>query len=91
VSLVAVLTTLALAGVSFVQFREKPAVSPELMRLEVLTPDKTTLQKFAVSPDGRKIAFYQRCTELDGSSKEVRDSGTSCSPNRFVLRGPSVC
>ena len=57
-SVVAVATMLALAGVAFVHFREKPPASPELMRLEVLPPDKTMLQKFAVSPDGRKIAFY---------------------------------
>ena len=55
-SVVAAATMLALAGVAFIHFGEKAPASPELMRLEVLPPDKTMLQKFAVSPDGRKIS-----------------------------------
>ncbi len=53
-----VVAALALAGVSVIHFREKQPASPELMRLDLLPPDKAILQKFAVSPDGRKIAFY---------------------------------
>jgi len=53
-----VVAALALADVSVTHFREKPPVSPELMRLDLQLPDDTTLQKFAISPDGRKIAFY---------------------------------
>ena len=71
-------TMVALAGVAFIHFREKAPASPELMRLEVLPPDKTMLQKFAVSPDGRKIAFY--AVGADGAgSVWVRsfDSGES--------------
>jgi hypothetical protein len=53
-----VVAALAFAGVSVMHFREKPPAARELTRLELLLPDKTTLQKFAISPDGRKIAFY---------------------------------
>ena len=57
-SIVAAAATLALAGVSSIHFSETPPASPELMRFEILAPDRITLQKFAISPDGRKIAFY---------------------------------
>jgi serine/threonine protein kinase len=87
-SVVAVVATLGLAGVSFVHFREKPPATPDLMRFEIVTPDKTTLQKFAVSPDGRQIAFYAvgsdgagsvwvRSFETGESRRVVADTGPS--------------
>ena len=82
-SVVAAATMLALAGVAFIHFREKAPASPELMRLEVLPPDKTMFQKFAVSPDGRKIAFYAVGAD-GGGSVWVRsfDSGGIAAPGR---------
>ena len=78
VSVAALVATLALAGVSFIHFREKPPASPDLMRFDLMTPDKATLQKFAVSPDGRKIAFYVVGADGVGSvwvrSFELRES-----------------
>ncbi len=41
----------------------KPPAPPEVVKFEILPPEKTTFGKFAVSPDGRKIAFY---TESSG-------------------------
>ena len=86
-AVVAAATMLALAGVAFVHFREKAPASPGLMRLEVLTPEKTMLQKFAVSPDGRKLAFYAVGAGGAGSVW-VRsfDSGES---RRLAETGPS--
>ena len=78
---------LALAGVAFNHFREKAPASPELMRLEVLTPDKTMLQKFAVSPDGRKIAFY--AAGADGAGSVWVRSFDSGEPRRLAETGPS--
>ena len=66
-SVAAAVATLAFAAVSFIHFREKPPAPPELMRFEIPAPDKTRLQKFAVSPDGRKIAFYAVGSEGGGS------------------------
>jgi serine/threonine protein kinase len=57
-SMVAVAATAALAVVSFIHFREKPPAPPELTKFEIFAPEKTTMQKFQVSPDGRKIAFF---------------------------------
>jgi eukaryotic-like serine/threonine-protein kinase len=47
---------LALAAVSFVHFREAPAVVPE-MRTEIVTPSTTDPVSFSLSPDGRQIVF----------------------------------
>jgi len=46
------------AGVAFWAPWRKPPAPPDLVKFEITAPDKTTMQKFAVSPDGRKIAFY---------------------------------
>jgi serine/threonine protein kinase len=54
----AVLAILCALGWSFIHFREKPSAPPELVKFEITAPEKTTMQKFAVSPDGRKVAFY---------------------------------
>ncbi len=35
-----------------------PPPTPELVKFEIFPPERTTMQKFAVSPDGRKVAFY---------------------------------
>jgi len=100
-SVAAVVATLALAVVSFVHFREKPPPMPELMRFEIVTPDKTTVQKFAVSPDGRRLAFYAagsdgtgsvwvRSFDSDESRRVVADTGPSPSitwspDSKFIL------
>jgi Tol biopolymer transport system component len=85
---VAGLTTLALAGISFVHFREKPPAAPELMRFEIVPPDKATVQKFAVSPDGRRIAFY--AVGLDGTGSVWVRSFDSVESRRIVAdTGPS--
>jgi Tol biopolymer transport system component len=55
---VAALAALAFAGLALVHFREKPPAAPEAMRFQINMPEKTTVQKFAVSPDGRALAFY---------------------------------
>jgi Tol biopolymer transport system component len=86
-TIVAALTTLALAGVSIRHFREKPTAAPELMRFELLLPDKTTLQKFAVSPDGRKIAFY--AIGADGTGGVWVRSFDSAESRRIAEAGPS--
>jgi Tol biopolymer transport system component len=88
VSVAAAVSTLALAGVSFIHFREKPPPALATLRFEMVPPDKTTLQKFAVSPDGRKIAFYAvgsdgagsvwvRSFETGESRQVVADTGAS--------------
>ena len=86
-SVVAAATMVALAGVAFIHFREKAPASPELMRLEVLPPDKTMLQKFAVSPDGRKIAFY--AVGADGAGSVWVRSFDSGESRRLAETGPS--
>jgi eukaryotic-like serine/threonine-protein kinase len=48
---------LALAALSFLHFREKPPVA-QLVRFEIPAPSGVTSgQSFALSPDGRKLAF----------------------------------
>jgi len=87
-TVVAGLAALALAGISFVHFREKPSAAPELMRFEIPVPDKTRLQKFAVSPDGRKIAFY--AVGSDGAGSVWVHSFVSGESRRLVAdTGPS--
>jgi eukaryotic-like serine/threonine-protein kinase len=56
---------LALAAVSFLYFREAPAVAPE-MRTEIVTPSTTEPVSFALSPDGRQIVFV---ASGDGASR----------------------
>ena len=48
--------TLALAAVAWIHFREQPAAQPE-MRLEITTPPTSAPFEFALSPDGKYIAF----------------------------------
>ena len=56
---VAALLLLGLGSLSFVHFREKPLVAAS-MRFEILPPPKTTINTFALSPDGRKLVFDAR-------------------------------
>jgi Tol biopolymer transport system component len=56
---IAALLGLALAGVSFVHYREVPP-APDVVRFPVTLPDEVSFTQFGVStvsPDGRKVAF----------------------------------
>jgi Tol biopolymer transport system component len=56
---VAVLLALALAGVSYLHFRDVPP-PPEVVRFQMALPDDVSFTQFGVStvsPDGRKVAF----------------------------------
>jgi eukaryotic-like serine/threonine-protein kinase len=56
---VAALLLLSTGVLGFVHFQEKPpAAAP--MRFEILPPPKTTLNTFALSPDGRKMIINAR-------------------------------
>jgi Tol biopolymer transport system component len=50
------LAVLLLAMLAFVHFRE-PSSSPQLVRMNVLLPEKSRIRSLAVSPDGRAIAM----------------------------------
>jgi serine/threonine protein kinase len=50
---------LSTGALGFVHFREKPPVAAA-MRFEILPPPKTTLNSFALSPDGRKMIINAR-------------------------------
>jgi Tol biopolymer transport system component/predicted Ser/Thr protein kinase len=53
----AAMLLVALAALAFVHFREKPPAK-EMVRFDISAPPNVTLgDSFAVSPDGRKIAF----------------------------------
>jgi Tol biopolymer transport system component len=57
-------TGIALAAVSWVHFRERPPVPVEPVRLEIALPEKAALAPpFALSPDGRKLAFLMAGTD----------------------------
>jgi serine/threonine protein kinase len=56
---VAALLLLSTAALGFVHFRETPPVALP-MRFEVFPPPKTTLNTFALSPDGRKLVLSAR-------------------------------
>ncbi len=47
-----------------------PPLAAELVKFEIFRPEKTSMQKFAVSPDGRKVAFY--ASEENGGGLWVR-------------------
>ena len=53
----AVIAALAIISIAGVRFREKPRVEPREMRLEITTPSTSAPLEFALSPDGRYIAF----------------------------------
>ena len=46
----------ALSAAGFIYFRHNPD-SGDLLRLTILPPENTSFESFAVSPDGRKLAF----------------------------------
>jgi eukaryotic-like serine/threonine-protein kinase len=54
---VAAVTTLGLAALAFLHFREKPPAPAAPVRFQIPPPGNTTLELFEVSPDGRKLAF----------------------------------
>jgi len=50
----------ALAALAFVHFREKPAAPANTLRLQIAVPEKVAIAgsgTFALSPDGRQLAF----------------------------------
>jgi Tol biopolymer transport system component len=53
---VAVLGVMAAAALAFVHLREAPSV-PRTVRFQILPPQKSTIGGFALSPDGRYLAF----------------------------------
>jgi len=56
-------TAVALAALAFVHFREIPAATADPIRFQIPVPEKaalTTTGAFAVSPDGRLLAFAAR-------------------------------
>ena len=63
----------------------KPAAPPDLVKFEIFSPEKTTMQKFVVSPDGRKIAFY--ADDADGASALLVRSLESTESKRIVDNG----
>jgi eukaryotic-like serine/threonine-protein kinase len=57
-STVAVVTTLSLAALAFIHFREKPPAAPEVVRFTIPLPEKGGFgQYLSLSPDGRRVAF----------------------------------
>ena len=85
-SLVAV-TAIALGVMAFIHFREQPPAPAQLLRFEITAPDNATVQKFAVSPDGRKIAFY--AVGSDGIGAVWMRSFDSGESRRIAETGPS--
>jgi Tol biopolymer transport system component len=62
-----VLLALVAAGLTFLYLHQKPSPGP-VMRFEIPAPEKTTLSgHFALSPDGRKLAFTG--TGADGQTR----------------------
>ncbi len=56
---VAAVLLLSTGALALVHFREKPPVAAP-MRFEILPPAKTTINTFALSPDGRKLILDAR-------------------------------
>jgi serine/threonine protein kinase len=44
----------------------KPSAPPGVVKFEIFSPEKTAIGKFAVSPDGHKIAFYAESSGRGG-------------------------
>jgi serine/threonine protein kinase/Tol biopolymer transport system component len=55
--IVAAVTTLAFGSIAALYFRQKPTAELPEMRLEISTPSTQAPLEFALSPDGRYIAF----------------------------------
>jgi eukaryotic-like serine/threonine-protein kinase len=56
-SAIAAVAVIGFLAVSYVRFRESPPAPPALVKFEIAAPEKTTLRKFSVSPNGRMVAF----------------------------------
>jgi len=69
---VAALAAIA-AGVSVVHFREV-ALEPPMLQYTLAAPEKTTVSNFAISPDGRALAFT--ATTEKGSRLWIRSLNT---------------
>jgi serine/threonine protein kinase len=69
----AFLSTVIALALAFVHLREKPGAPAQLLRYEIFPPEKTSFgPDFAVSPDGRHLAFT--ATGQDGQTQLwVRD------------------
>ncbi|MGC1188610.1 MAG: protein kinase [Candidatus Acidiferrales bacterium] len=87
---VAIAACLAAAALATMRFREKPPIAPEVVRYQIRLPENvwfTQTASFALSPDGRHIAFSAIGSDgspaiwmqdLDGSeARELPDAGTS--------------
>jgi hypothetical protein len=57
--------TLIAVGLAAVHFTEKPVVAPET-RVDIVTPPTSSPGSFAISPDGRKLAY---AANSDGASR----------------------
>ena len=55
--LVAALATLALCAVAFLYLHEAPLPAPRTVRFQMLPPEKSSIDYFKLSPDGRLLAF----------------------------------
>jgi len=62
---VAGLAVLVAAALAFVHFRETPPVQ-QSVRFQIAPPDKASIQEFALSPDGRYLAFVD---QIDASRR----------------------
>ena len=54
---VAAMFALGLAVLAFFHFREAPAPASPTVRFQVTPPDRSTIDYFKLSPDGRSLAF----------------------------------
>jgi Tol biopolymer transport system component len=77
-------TAVALAALAFVHFREKPTAPVEPVRFQVPLPETSGAGSFALSPDGRQLAFagigpdgIQRIWVRDLDSLDVRPLAAS--------------
>ncbi len=55
--LVAAVATLALSALAFFHFREAPPPEPRNVRFQIPPPEKSSIDYFKLSPDGRLLAF----------------------------------
>ena len=53
----AIAATLATLTLAFLRFREAPTLEPRTVRFQILPPEKSSIDYFKLSPDGRLLAF----------------------------------